>query len=102
MSYPCPVCGYGMEEPPANHNICPCCGTEFGYHDSGRTFDELRSVWIERGARWWSPADSQPYGWNPLTQLLQAGLNFRLTDQASRTTHTRTVVIYEVRPWKAA
>ena len=32
----CPVCGYrGLEAPPANFLICPCCGTEFGCSLSG-------------------------------------------------------------------
>lgn len=71
----CPVCGYELDNPPTNHSICPCCGTEFGYQDRGRSYEELRSVWIERGARWWSPVDPLPTNWNPSTQLLRAGIN---------------------------
>jgi predicted amidophosphoribosyltransferase len=44
----CPVCGYGMEDPPQDYNICPCCGTEFGLHDAERTHDQLRSSMISK------------------------------------------------------
>ncbi len=83
MNYLCPVCGYDeLDAPPINHSICPCCGTEFGYHDRGRTHQELRSNWIMRGARWWSPVDPLPPNWNPLAQLLRAGFDMerRLTE----------------------
>lgn len=71
----CPVCGYELDTPPVNHSICPCCGTEFGYQDRGRSYEELRSSWIERGAHWWSPVDPLPTNWNSSTQLLRAGFN---------------------------
>ena len=102
MTYICPVCGYSLDEIPADHNICPCCGTEFGYHDAGRTHDCLRSVWIQQGAQWWSPVDQPPDGWAPLTQLLRAGFNYNLADRKSQTTHTTTVLTQQVGHWKAA
>ena len=34
------------DEPPADFNTWPCCGTEFNYHDAGRTFAELRRRWL--------------------------------------------------------
>jgi hypothetical protein len=65
----CPVCGFRLMYPATDHRICPCCGTEFGYDDAGRSHEELRAIWIENGARWWSPADPTPLGWNPREQL---------------------------------
>ena len=67
--YLCPVCGFGMEDPPRGNNICPSCGTEFGYHDAGRTFQDLRLRWLLSGAQWWSAYDKKPEGWDPLEQL---------------------------------
>lgn len=74
VNFFCPVCGYKLDTLPINHTICPSCGTEFGYHDRGRSYEELRSSWIERGAHWWSPVDPLPTNWNWSTQLLRAGL----------------------------
>jgi len=65
----CPVCGYAMEDIPADYNICPCCGTEFGYNDAGISHAELREEWVKRGALWWSPVDPPPPGWNAAEQL---------------------------------
>jgi hypothetical protein len=65
----CPVCGFRLMYPATDHRICPCCGTEFGYDDAGRSHEELREVWVENGARWWSPVDPTPPGWNPREQL---------------------------------
>lgn len=67
--YLCPVCGYGMHEPPANYNICPCCGTEFGIHDVNASIQELRAVWLQNGCKWWSDSDAKPANWNPYQQL---------------------------------
>lgn len=65
----CPVCGYLMEDPPKNYNICPSCGTEFGYHDVNSSIAELRAAWLRTGPHWWSPADPEPYNWDPYLQL---------------------------------
>jgi hypothetical protein len=56
--------------PATDHRICPSCGTEFGYDDAGRSHEELRQIWVENGARWWSPVDPTPPGWNPREQLI--------------------------------
>lgn len=48
-TYLCPVCGYGMEDPPSDFNICPCCGTEFGYHDANTSTNTLRAAWLRGG-----------------------------------------------------
>ena len=79
MNYMCPVCGFGMDQPPADYAICPCCGTEFGYHTAGRTTEDIRREWIRGGASWWSPVDPRPINWNPFLQLARAGLNVIFT-----------------------
>jgi hypothetical protein len=103
--YTCPVCGYAaLEWEPyyggqvPSFNMCPCCGTEFGFDDepaaSGiqvpfeddreenreefrrAAFSVLRRRWIEGGMRWFYPQVPPPPGWNPTDQLetlLRAG-----------------------------
>lgn len=66
----CPVCGYGMQDPPADYNICPSCGTEFGYNDLNSSIEGLRNAWLQSGAGWWSTVDPIPEGWDPFQQLL--------------------------------
>lgn len=65
----CPVCGYPLQWPPRDFHICPSCGTEFGYDDAGRSHEELRSQWLDGGARWWSTSTPPPANWNPYFQL---------------------------------
>lgn len=72
----CPVCMYpDLDEAPydsfgcASYNICPCCGTEFGYDDSSVTHLALRQRWRESGMRWWSVSQSPPQGWSAELQL---------------------------------
>ena len=69
MRNTCPVCGYGLNRPPEDFVICPSCGTEFGYDDSGTSHEELRQRWIATGPAWWSTVDQQPANWNPYQQL---------------------------------
>ncbi len=71
---PCPVCNYRLSEPPEDFDYCPCCGTQFGYHDVGRTYASIREAWINRGMPWWSPVRQAPKGWSPHLQLLQSPL----------------------------
>ena len=74
MTYTCPVCGYdGMPDPPADFEICPCCGTEFGNDDFDATHEELRARWVAGGARWWYTPEAPPAGWDPSEQLRRAG-----------------------------
>ena len=69
MEYTCPVCGYNkLEDPPFDDEICPSCGTQFGYHDHKRSHAELRAIWLTNPT-WHSRVDDQPDGWNPYTQL---------------------------------
>jgi hypothetical protein len=78
--FSCPVCGYGGLAEPAydehgcsSHEICPSCGTQFGYHDCSTSHAELRTRWLEGGARWRSQ-QPQPENWSALAQLKAAGL----------------------------
>lgn len=71
MRYICPVCGYDrLEEPPyidgyiPSHDICDCCGSEFGLDDC----EEYRKKWIDMGCPWFSP-ESKPINWNLNEQL---------------------------------
>ena len=71
----CPVCGYnGLHEPAydrfgcSSFEICPCCGTEFGYQDAGRSHESLRREWIAKGMPWHFP-DARPARWDPVQQL---------------------------------
>jgi hypothetical protein len=75
MKYLCPVCGYKeLTDPPKDYEICPCCGTEFGYDDATFTHEELRRRWIAAGAQWFDYTTSPPAHWNPQVQLDEAGL----------------------------
>lgn len=66
----CPICGYdGFKSPPDLGMTCPCCGTEFGFHDEFKSHRELRAKWIMNGMTWWSHSRQQPPAWNPTTQL---------------------------------
>ncbi len=74
--YICPVCGYEeLEESPydkygcSSFEICPCCGIEFGYHDSNMSNDQLRQKWIDTGMNWHSTTDNHPKDWNPNIQI---------------------------------
>lgn len=66
----CPVCGYDrLTEPPRDFTICPSCGTEFGYDDAFASHSQLRTRWLQNGARWWSPVDQCPDNWDPTLQV---------------------------------
>lgn len=67
--YICPVCGYWLDDPPSDFNICPSCGTEFGYHDRNASLESLRAAWLRGGAKWWSTVDPVPLGWDGFTQV---------------------------------
>ena len=79
--YTCPVCGYQhLDEAAydgfgcASYNICPCCGTEFGYDDSKIAHAELRKRWVSDGMQWWSKHQIKPDDWDPIKQPKEAGL----------------------------
>ena len=78
--YICPVCGYPeLDEAAyddfgcASYNICPCCGTEFGYDDSTVAHAELRKKWILKGMLWWSKNQHQPKDWDAIKQVEKVG-----------------------------
>jgi predicted RNA-binding Zn-ribbon protein involved in translation (DUF1610 family) len=79
--FTCPVCGWpDLDEPAVDEygsdsfDICPSCGTQFGYQDARRSHGELRAEWIARGMPWHSGADLEPDDWDPVFQLREAGL----------------------------
>jgi hypothetical protein len=73
MNYTCPVCFYDkLQEPARDYNICVCCGTEFGSDDDVASHEELRSMWIAAGARWFF--GQAPVLWNPWLQLAEKGV----------------------------
>jgi hypothetical protein len=82
--YVCPVCGYDrLADPPWDNEspsdeICPSCGTHFGYDDAAggdaarrqARHRELRESWIAKGMLWFSRSGSgPPPGWDPREQL---------------------------------
>ena len=89
--YTCPVCGYAeMSDPVEEGNICPCCGTEFGYDDDlGVTYQQLRQLWIDHGCPWFSNSTRMPSNWEPIVQLLEADLDFAMPVEEV-TTKSRT------------
>jgi hypothetical protein len=79
----CPVCGYPdlFERPwsdgSPSDEICPCCGTQFGYDDAlgadhidarQRIYRELRRAWVAAGSPWFSVSRRPPPRWNPAAQ----------------------------------
>jgi hypothetical protein len=76
--YTCPVCAYPeMSDPIEEGNICPCCGTEFGYDDDlGVTYRQLRDLWINGGMTWFSPVRRPAADWSPVRQLVDADYEF--------------------------
>jgi hypothetical protein len=72
----CPVCGYdGLDEPAfddvgaPSFEICPSCGTEFGYDDARTPHPALRAEWVAKGMPWHSRVTPPPPDWNPVKQL---------------------------------
>jgi hypothetical protein len=82
--YLCPVCGYPAltatpwDDDVASDEICPSCGTHFGYDDVAggdsarriRIWRERRDAWKSNGLRWFSKGVPQPPNWNPCAQLV--------------------------------
>jgi hypothetical protein len=80
--YKCPVCGYpDLPEPPLDmsYEICPSCGTEFGYTDFAISEAERTRIRQQLFVRWWRggrPAwhanwMRQPREWNPRKQVIE-------------------------------
>lgn len=83
----CPVCGYGgLTERPWDNDapsdeICPSCGTQFGYDDAAggsaaqrqARHRALREQWVSRGMPWDSEGiEAPPDGWDPAAQVAAA------------------------------
>src|SRR5262245_39136420 len=60
----CRVCGlryndfypWGPDGQIPSHDICDCCGSEFGYEDVTVESSKVnRNRWIEKGAAWFQP-----------------------------------------------
>ena len=70
--YICHICGFdGLNEEPyedngriPSHNICDCCGCQFGYDDNER----YRQNWIDAGGKWFN-SDLKPKEWDIKEQL---------------------------------
>lgn len=76
--FACPVCGFDeLTEPPydvygcASFDICPCCGTEFGNDDFGKSHEVLRENWINSGMKWHNRATSMPANYDPHSHLVK-------------------------------
>ena len=76
--YFCPVCGFrGLKEVPydehgaPSYEICPCCGFEFGFEETGEQA-RFREDWIRKGAPWFMP-EQKPAGWDLQKQLASLG-----------------------------
>jgi hypothetical protein len=75
----CPVCFFAMPRPFNAGTICPCCGTEFGYHDAAATAWEVRARWQALRESWaragypFRRPRHRPQGWDPIEQL-QSGV----------------------------
>ena len=80
----CRVCGLTQTDMPwgesgedPSHDICDCCGTEFGYEDSSiDTIKKNREMWLKSGARWWN-SKVLPNDWILDEQLENIPLQFR-------------------------
>lgn len=79
----CPVCGYAnLALPPRNHNICPCCGTQFEADDFEVSHADLRARWQANGMQWYSRRIPRPHDYNPTLQL-QSLLGFGSRSQTA-------------------
>lgn len=79
IHYTCPVCAYpDMKRPVEEGNLCPCCGTEFGYDDGvlEQSHREIRDKWVADGAEWFSNTTAPPYRFDGIIQLTLAGFEF--------------------------
>ena len=89
MTETCPVCGYlELRDPPwsdglPSDEICPQCGTHFGYDDAVGLRDqaalparhqELRDRWTAAGSRWWSKSTPAPSGASSARAAALAGI----------------------------
>lgn len=77
--YHCRVCGYKYQDPTwfedetPSHDICVCCGVQFGYEDTQQeAVREYRNNWMQNGAKWFSANHRfKLNSWDLELQLLQ-------------------------------
>jgi hypothetical protein len=63
---------WGDDGKTPNFDICPCCGTEFGYEDATDAgVFAARKRWVERGYTWEYP-HAKPEEWDVTVQLQNA------------------------------
>lgn len=93
MKFICPVCAYSnLLFAPADYNICPCCGTEFGNDDFDICHEKLRQNWTRAGAKWWSPNTRPPLNWNAFTQLISGGYAYSYVAPDEVTISRKTIL----------
>jgi len=91
----CLVCGYEMDDPPRDYNVCPSCGTEYGVNDANASYEELRTAWLKTGPVWWSKTDPQPDNWSPSRQLANLGA---VLPSVISTGNKTTLTFFKVHP----
>lgn len=73
----CKVCGlfypefypWGDNGETPSHDICDCCGIEFGYEDNNaQSAKQARQKWLDGGANWSNP-EKKPEKWDLQEQL---------------------------------
>ena len=67
--YVCPVCGFLLDYPPDDFNICPSCGVEFCADTAEYSIQYLQNAWIDRGMVWSSRVLPKPANYDSLAQL---------------------------------
>jgi hypothetical protein len=81
----CRVCGlkyenfypWGENGNIPSHDICECCGSEFGYEDNTVESTKVnRQKWIEKGANWFQP-EKKPKDWSLEEQLKNIPKEYR-------------------------
>jgi len=80
----CRVCGliqtdlpWGKTGRDPSHDICDCCGVEFGYGDfTIKAIQRSRNIWIQSGTKWRRPK-AKPEGWVLEEQLRNIPDQFR-------------------------
>lgn len=80
----CRVCGlyyktfypWGEDGTAASHDICDCCGIEFGYEDSNLVaIRAARKKWIDSKFAWFKK-DKKPAGWDSSKQIANIPKSF--------------------------
>jgi hypothetical protein len=69
LKYVCPVCGFLLDYPAKDFNICPSCGVEFDADTVEYSINELRLAWMNRGMEWSSGVIPRPLKYDPVVQL---------------------------------